>query len=85
MANSALVFLTTNFSPHRNPNVYALLHHKTQISSFFQTLSHVVTLLLSLSRTMEINLDGLTFSDGGITLNMEADGEHVTILDHCLI
>lgn len=34
---------------------------------------------------MEINLDGLTLNDAGITMNMEPNADNIAILDHCLI
>jgi hypothetical protein len=34
---------------------------------------------------MELNLEGLTLDEGGMTLNLEADVDAISILDHCLI
>lgn len=59
--------------------------HKSQSNFHLLTLSLVITLLFSVSRIMEINLDGLTLSDAGITMNMEPTADNIAILDHCLI
>ncbi len=32
-----------------------------------------------------LNLDGLTLSDEGLTLNLEAEPETASVLEHCLI
>lgn len=62
-----------------------MLPNSCTISSL--SLSQTLIVFLSFLRisTMDINHDGLTLEDEGMTLNLDAFVQNMIILDHCLI